>query len=194
MINKRIEEMVDKEMVNEEMRDLLQQIADLAYQASEEVYDDDKEEGTAGILCLCDQLYEKIDNYLARYKEKITKETITKETIKTGLNSGFIYINTDDEYGCMGLHCRIGGNGFYFGGNIDISNMTMDEFNKAFSQDEVVDMLYECLRSENAAEENGLGEDEYELYRIILEDMYDYEMEKQQMVKSEANEEIEREE
>lgn len=40
MINKKIEE-----MVNEEMRDLLQQIADLAYQASEEVYDDDDKEG-----------------------------------------------------------------------------------------------------------------------------------------------------
>lgn len=175
MINKKIEE-----MVNEEMRDLLQQIADLAYQASEEVYDDDdKEEGTAGILCLCDQLYEKIDNYLAKYKETITKETetITKETIETGLNSGFIYINTDDEYGCMGLHCRIGAKGFYFGGNIDISNMTMNEFNKAFSQDEVVDMLYECLKSKNVAKEHGLEEWEYEWYRTILEDMYDYETE-----------------
>lgn len=172
MINKKIEEMVDEEMVNEEMRDLLQQIADLAYQASEEVYDDDKEEGTAGILCLCDQLYEKIDNYLARYKEKITKEAI-----EAGLDSGVIDINMDDEYGCMGLHCRIGGNGFYFGGNIDISDMTMDEFNKAFSQDEVVDMLYECLKSENAAEEHGLDEGEYELYRTILDDMYDYETE-----------------
>ena len=94
----------------------------------------------------------------------------------------------------MGLHCTIGAKGFYFGGNTDISNMTMDEFNKSFSQDEVVDMLYECLKSENAAEEHGLEEWEYELYRTILDDMYDYEMEKQQMVKSEANEEIEREE
>lgn len=165
MINKEIEE-----MVNEEMRDLLQQIADLAYQASEEVYDDDKEDGTAGILCLCDQLYEKIDNYLARYKEKITKETI-----EAGLDSGIIDINTYDEYGCMGLHCRIGDNGFYFG-EVDM-NMTMDEFNNAFSQDEVVNMLYECLRSENAAEEHGLDECEYELYRTILDDMCDYETE-----------------
>lgn len=166
MVNEEI-----KEMVNEEMRDLLQQIADLAYQASEEVYDDDKEEGTGGILCLCDQLYEKIDNYLARYKEKITKETI-----EAGLDSGVIDINMYDEYGCMGLHCRIGDNGFYFGG-VDISDMTMDEFNNAFSQDEVVDMLYECLKSENAAEEHGLDEGEYELYHTILDGMYDYETE-----------------
>lgn len=136
------------------------------------MYDDDKEDGTAGILCLCDQLYEKIDNYLARYKEKITKETI-----EAGLDSGVIDINTYAEYGCMGLHCRIGDNGFYFGGNAHITDMTLDEFNKAFSQDEVVDMLYECLKSKNAAEEHGLEEWEYELYRTILEDMYDYEKE-----------------
>ena len=165
-------------MITQEMKDLLKKVSDLAHQASEEVYDDDKEEETAGILCLCDQLYEKIDNYLARYKEEITyKEKITRETIETGLNSGFIDINTHDEYGCMGLHCRIGCKGFYFGGNIDISNMTMDEFNKSFSQDEVVDMLYECLKSENAAEEHGIQEWEYEFYRTILDDMYDYEKE-----------------
>ena len=34
------------------------------YQSSEEIYDDSKENGTGGILNLCDQLYEKIDKYL----------------------------------------------------------------------------------------------------------------------------------
>lgn len=160
-------------MVTEEMKDMLKRLSDLAYRASEEVYDDDREDGTAGILCLCDELYEKIDNYLARAKE----EVVSKEVIADAIKKGVIEFNDNDEYGCMGLHCRIGGNGFYFGGNIDISNMTMDEFNKAFSQDEVVDMLYECLKSENAAEEHGLEEWEYELYRTILEDMYDYETE-----------------
>lgn len=51
-------------MVTNEMKELLKQIADLAYQASEEVYDDDNENGTVGILNLCDKLYEKIDEYL----------------------------------------------------------------------------------------------------------------------------------
>lgn len=51
-------------MVTNEMKELLKKIADLAYQASEEVYDDDNENGTAGILSLCDKLYEKIDEYL----------------------------------------------------------------------------------------------------------------------------------
>lgn len=49
-------------MVTNEMKELLKKIADLAYQASEEVYDN--ENGTAGILNLCDKLYEKIDEYL----------------------------------------------------------------------------------------------------------------------------------
>lgn len=51
-------------MVTNEMKELLKKIADLVYQASEEVYDDDNENGTAGILNLCDELYEKIDEYL----------------------------------------------------------------------------------------------------------------------------------
>lgn len=167
MANKEI-----KEMVNEEMRDLLQRIADLAYQASEEVYDDDKEEGTAGILCLCDQLYEKIDNYLVRYKEKITKEMI-----KDGLDCGVIDINMHDEYGCMGLHCRIGDNGFYFGEDVDIPDMDIKDFYNRFSKEEIINMIHKCLKSENDAEVNGLDECEYEYYCLLLDDTYDYETE-----------------
>lgn len=51
-------------MVTNEMKELLKKIADLACRASDEVYDDDNENGTAGILNLCDELYEKIDEYL----------------------------------------------------------------------------------------------------------------------------------
>ncbi len=52
--------------VTEEMKDLLSKVADLAAQASDEVYDDDDKNRTAGILSLCDQLCEKIDKYLER--------------------------------------------------------------------------------------------------------------------------------
>lgn len=59
--------MFDPEMkVTPEMQRLLKKISDLAYQASSEVYNDDDENGTAGILNLCDQLYEKIDQYLEK--------------------------------------------------------------------------------------------------------------------------------
>ena len=52
--------------VTKEMKDLLSRVADLAAQASDEVYYDDDKNGTAGILSLCDQLCEKIDKYLER--------------------------------------------------------------------------------------------------------------------------------
>lgn len=51
--------------VTKDMRMLLQNLADLANQASDEVYDDDDlNHGTAGILSLCDLLVAKIDAYL----------------------------------------------------------------------------------------------------------------------------------
>lgn len=45
-------------------KDLFKRISDLCYQASEEIYDDGEENGTGGILNLCDQLYVTIDKYL----------------------------------------------------------------------------------------------------------------------------------
>lgn len=51
--------------VTKDMRMLLQNLADLANQVSDEVYDDDdSNHGTAGILSLCDLLVAKIDAYL----------------------------------------------------------------------------------------------------------------------------------
>ena len=56
-----------EENVTEEMIDLLKKVADLCYKAIEEVYDDDKENGTANILNLCDKLQEAIDEYVLDY-------------------------------------------------------------------------------------------------------------------------------
>ena len=58
-------------MVTEEMRELLERLADLADQASDEVYDDDDADGTAGILKMCDQLVEKIYGYLLKADETV---------------------------------------------------------------------------------------------------------------------------
>ena len=57
---------MDDLFVTEEMKDLLSRVADLAAQASDKVYDDDDDNGTYGILSLCDQLYEKINRYWER--------------------------------------------------------------------------------------------------------------------------------
>ena len=64
IVKKRIASTPD-DCVTKDMRMLLQNLADLANQASDEVYDDDDlNHGTAGILSLCDLLVAKIDAYL----------------------------------------------------------------------------------------------------------------------------------
>ncbi len=50
--------------MTEKTRELLNRLANLAYDASETIYDDGKEDGTGGILKLCDELTMKIDEYL----------------------------------------------------------------------------------------------------------------------------------
>ena len=50
--------------MTKEMIRLLNQLADLADEASETIYDDGKEEGTGGILKSCDELTMKINVYL----------------------------------------------------------------------------------------------------------------------------------
>lgn len=50
--------------MTKEMIRLLNQLADLADEASETIYDDGKEDGTGDILKLCDELTMKIDEYL----------------------------------------------------------------------------------------------------------------------------------
>ena len=50
--------------MTKEMIRLLNQLTDLADEASEIIYDDSKEEGTGGILKSCDELTMRIDKYL----------------------------------------------------------------------------------------------------------------------------------
>ncbi len=56
--------------MTQEMIDILKNISDLCYKASNEVYeDDDKKKGTAKILSLCDNLSEVIDDYIDNYEK-----------------------------------------------------------------------------------------------------------------------------
>lgn len=163
-------------MITKEMKKLLEKVADLSYQASEEVY---REEGTADILNLCDKLYEKIENYFAKTKE----EVISKEVIANALEKGVVEIINDncEEYGCNGLHCKIGDNGFYFYQNLHIIDMPLEIFNRCFSKKEIIDMIYDCLRSESSALNHEIGVSSYKKYQTILNDAYhkdcDYEVE-----------------
>lgn len=54
----------EDDYVTPEMKAMLQNLADLANGCSDEIWDDDDENGTAGILSLCDKLADKIDKYL----------------------------------------------------------------------------------------------------------------------------------
>ena len=65
--------------VTDEMKDKLQRLEDMANEASDEIWDDDKENGTAGILKLCDQLADKIHVYL--------DSTNSSEAQNTDINS-----------------------------------------------------------------------------------------------------------
>lgn len=50
--------------MTKEMIRLLNQLANLADEASETIFDDGKEEGTGGILKSCDELTIRINKYL----------------------------------------------------------------------------------------------------------------------------------
>ena len=50
--------------MTKEMIRLLNQLADLADEASETIFDDGKKNGTGGILKRCDKITRKIDKYL----------------------------------------------------------------------------------------------------------------------------------
>lgn len=52
--------------ITKEMKKLLEDLADLTEKASNEVYDDGEENGTGGILKICDLLVNKIDEYLEK--------------------------------------------------------------------------------------------------------------------------------
>ena len=51
-------------IITREMESLLQELANLADEASATIYDDGESDGTGGILNLCDKLVMKIDKYL----------------------------------------------------------------------------------------------------------------------------------
>ena len=91
---------------------------------------------------------------------------ITREMIKNGFENCVISID-NDCYGCVGICCRIGDNAFYFVGNED-EDLTIEEYWKSYTLDMTIDMIYEILKNVESAEDNGLGDGEWEYYRAIL--------------------------
>lgn len=93
---------------------------------------------------------------------------ITREMIENGFKTGRISI--EEEYGgCMGICCKIGDMAFYFVGSED-SNLTKEEYWNSYTLDMTINMIYDTLKNEKSAEENGLDEWELGYYESILND------------------------
>ena len=91
---------------------------------------------------------------------------ITKEMIRKGFERNIISI--ENEFGgCIDICCRIGDNAFYFVGMED-EYLTVEEYLKSYSMNEIIDMLYEILKDVESAEDNGLNVGEWEYYKAIL--------------------------
>lgn len=100
--------------------------------------------------------------YLQRKEEIVI---ITKEMIENGFKTKCISI--ENEYGgCISLCCKIGDNAFYFAGSDDI--LTEKEWWENYTLKDTVSMLYDILKDKEAAELNGIDEDELYYYQFVL--------------------------
>lgn len=91
---------------------------------------------------------------------------ITKEMISNGLKDGLVSIE-DSWGGCLGICCKIGDMSFYFAG-MEGTDLSLDEYMKTYTQEETVDMIYDILKSPEAAEANGLDDWELGYYESML--------------------------
>ena len=98
--------------------------------------------------------------------EEYIRPEITKKMIECGFKEGILSI--EDEYGgCISLCCRIKDEAFYFAGQ-EHEDDTASEFMSEFSQEEIVDMLYNVLRYAENGKANGLDLSEWYYYHSIL--------------------------
>lgn len=90
---------------------------------------------------------------------------ISKENIRKGLDSGLISI-TSDQGGCCGICCKIGDYAFYFLGFDE--EVLLEEFWIKYSKEEVTTMIWNVIKDKEAAEKNGLSEEEHGYYEELL--------------------------
>ena len=91
---------------------------------------------------------------------------ITREIIKNGFANGIISIE-NNYAGCLGICCKIGDNAFYFMDSED-HNLTKEEYWESYTLDMTVDMIFNVLKDDTSAEENGLDEMELSYYESVL--------------------------
>lgn len=79
---------------------------------------------------------------------------LTKKDVRDALKTGVISLG-ENVNGCSGIYCKIG----YIGNNIfclDNSTKTLDDFKGKYSDDDVVDMIYERIKSPEVAKCYGI--------------------------------------
>lgn len=86
--------------------------------------------------------------------------------IKNGFEKEIISIE-NDYAGCLGICCRIGDNAFYFLGNRE-EPLTKEEYWKMYTLDTTISMIFEILKSDESAEDNGLDFEELAYYEAVL--------------------------
>lgn len=91
---------------------------------------------------------------------------ITKEMIRKGFENGIISIENYSDC-CDNICCCIGDNSFYFV-EVEEQDLTLEEYLRLYSMDEVIERLYETLKDVESAEDCGLDVGEWEYYRAIL--------------------------
>lgn len=94
------------------------------------------------------------------------KETITREIISHGFEKKLISIKSE-FFGCCGICCNIGEYAFYFIGCED-ENLSEKEYWNSYTLDETINMIYDILKNERSAVDNGIYEDEYNYYAAVL--------------------------
>lgn len=91
---------------------------------------------------------------------------ITIEMIANGFKKGIISIEKECG-GCLGICCRIKDNAFYFLGDKE-EPLTKEEYWKKYTLDMTVHMIFEILKSNESAEENGIDYLELAYYEAVL--------------------------
>lgn len=86
---------------------------------------------------------------------------LTREIIRQGIEKGIITFEED-----FGIRCRIGDYNFYFPEKSDFT--TVEEFYECYTEKEIIDIIYDVLKTEKDAEDNGIYEDEYGYYVAYL--------------------------
>jgi len=74
-------------------------------------------------------------------------ELITRDMVASGYKHGLIRLTTDTEFykNEIGVVCAIGDYWFYFGGE-EAESLSVAEYKKNFSQDTIVDQIYDTLK------------------------------------------------